>query len=264
MKNIIKIIMSKKSDFFILRKNKKLMKDKILDYGKLLKEGISEYEKSGVCLIIAALFGIVVSRFIWLSVVCFIAAVYYIVQILKFTKYGAINRIITRLAKDLAYKGIYDKERIDYMVFEYKKQYGELNVEYKELMRIINSYEKFVLKLGYILKDIQIESKRARKEKELIKNYNSQFFKGLHNAIAEKKKEIEKTSNVSIVEGYKKDENTMVYSDENGVYKEAEKVVDFFNDSNDNNAVVLKNKSDNKNLTVYLYKRNCKVQDNAL
>ena len=132
-------------------------------------------------------------------------------------------------------------------------------------MRIINSYEKFVLKLEYILKDIQIESKRARKEKELIKNYNAQFFKGLHNAVVGKKKEIQKSSNVSIVEGYKKDENTMVYSDEDGVYKEAEKVVDFFNDSNEiNSAVVLKNKSDKKNLTVYLYKRNCKVQDNAL
>ena len=207
--------------------------------------------------------GILINKYIFVSVVCFIAAVYLIILMIKYTKYGVINRIIKKLAYDLTYKGIYNKEKIDYMIYNYKKQFGEECAQYKDLCNLIIRYEKFVFKLEYIIRDLEIESVRKYKENKLLEKYIPHELNITYNDVTENNKnEIEHTT-INTVE-CRSEKDGLIYSSEDGKVKKAKKVVDFFNEEEKSNTVVLKNKSERKNLTIFLYKRNGDLQNNAL
>ncbi len=263
MQKLLNGVLNTKKDFFILRKNKELMADKIMDYSPSLKDGISKYKNVCIKFFISVMLGIIINKYILVSVVCFVAAIYFIILMLKYTKYGTIYKIIKKLACDITFKGIYNKEKIDYMVNNYKKQFGEECVQYKDLCNVVRRYEKFVLKLEYIIRDLEIESARKHKEKQLLKKYAPEELKLIDkDNIPISKNEIENIK-INTVE-CRNDKKGLIYSNEDGKVKEAKKVVDFFSEEEKNSTVVLKNKSERKNLTIFLYKRNGNLQNNAL
>ncbi|CAG9718533.1 hypothetical protein [Clostridium neonatale] len=272
--NFIKKIRIKKNDIFTLIKNRKLMIDKILSYSSTLSEGIKKYNNANIKFIILITIGILLNNYMLISIPCCLLSIYFIVLMLKYIKYGSVIHIVKKLSKDLAFKGIYDKEKISFMLQEFKDRYGDENVEFRELVITINSYESFVMKLEYIIRGLEIESKRAYKEKELLKKYNIPSFSYIEKHSTYRKAEEENQKNsyeVKTVGDYYRDSEdsiSMIYKDESGETKKVNRAIEFFEDENSEeykNTLILKsNSKNNKNLTVYLYKKESNFQKNAL
>ena len=271
--NFIKKIRIKKNDIFTLIKNRKLMIDKILSYSSTLSEGIKKYNNANIKFIILITIWILLNNYMLISIPCCLLSIYFIVLMLKYIKYGSVIHIVKKLSKDLAFKGIYDKEKISFMLQEFKDRYGE-NVEFRELVITINSYESFVMKLEYIIRGLEIESKRAYKEKELLKKYKIPSFSYIEKHSTYRKAEEENQKNsyeVKTVGDYYRDSEdsiSMIYKDESGETKKVNRAIEFFEDENSEeykNTLILKsNSKNNKNLTVYLYKKESNFQKNAL
>ena len=272
--NFIKKIRMKKNDIFTLIKNRKLMIDKILSYSSTLSEGIKKYNNANIKFIILITIGILLNNYMLISIPCCLLSIYFIVLMLKYIKYGSVIHIVKKLSKDLAFKGIYDKEKISFMLQEFKDRYGDENVEFRELVITINSYESFVMKLEYIIRGLEIESKRAYKEKELLKKYKIPSFSYIEKHSTYRKAEEENQKNsyeVKTVGDYYRDSEdsiSMIYKDESGETKKVNRAIEFFEDENSEeykNTLILKsNSKNNKNLTVYLYKKESNFQKNAL
>ena len=272
--NFIKKIRIKKNDIFTLMKNRKLMIDKILSYSSTLSEGIKKYNNANIKFIILITIGILLNNYMLISIPCCLLSIYFIVLMLKYIKYGSVIHIVKKLSKDLAFKGIYDKEKISFMLQEFKDRYGDENVEFRELVITINSYESFVMKLEYIIRGLEIESKRAYKEKELLKKYKIPSFSYIEKHSTYRKAEEENQKNsyeVKTVGDYYRDSEdsiSMIYKDESGETKKVNRAIEFFEDENSEeykNTLILKsNSKNNKNLTVYLYKKESNFQKNAL
>lgn len=272
--NFIKKIRIKKNDIFTLIKNRKLMIDKILSYSSTLSEGIKKYNNANIKFIILITIGILLNNYMLISIPCCLLSIYFIVLMLKYIKYGSVIHIVKKLSKDLAFKGIYDKEKISFMLQEFKDRYGDENVEFRELVITINSYESFVMKLEYIIRGLEIESKRAYKEKELLKKYKIPSFSYIEKHSTYRKAEEENQKNsyeVKTVGDYYRDSEdsiSMIYKDESGETKKVNRAIEFFEDENSEeykNTLILKsNSKNNKNLTVYLYKKESNFQKNAL
>ena len=272
--NFIKKIRMKKNDIFTLIKNRKLMIDKILSYSSTLSEGIKKYNNANIKFIILITIGILLNNYMLISIPCCLLSIYFIVLMLKYIKYGSVIHIVKKLSKDLAFKGIYDKEKISFMLQEFKDRYGDENVEFRELVITINSYESFVMKLEYIIRGLEIESKRAYKEKELLKKYKIPSFSYIEKHSTYRKAEEENQKNsyeVKTVGDYYRDSEdsiSMIYKDESGETKKENRAIEFFEDENSEeykNTLILKsNSKNNKNLTVYLYKKESNFQKNAL
>lgn len=272
--NFIKKIRIKKNDIFTLIKNRRLMIDKILSYSSTLSEGIKKYNNANIKFIILITIGILLNNYMLISIPCCLLSIYFIVLMLKYIKYGSVIHIVKKLSKDLAFKGIYDKEKISFMLQEFKDRYGDENVEFRELVITINSYESFVMKLEYIIRGLEIESKRAYKEKELLKKYKIPSFSYIEKHSTYRKAEEENQKNsyeVKTVGDYYRDSEdsiSMIYKDESGETKKVNRAIEFFEDENSEeykNTLILKsNSKNNKNLTVYLYKKESNFQKNAL
>ena len=272
--NFIKKIRIKKNDIFTLIKNRKLMIDKILSYSSTLSEGIKKYNNANIKFIILITIGILLNNYMLISIPCCLLSIYFIVLMLKYIKYGSVIHIVKKLSKDLAFKGIYDKEKISFMLQEFKDRYGDENIEFKELVTTIDSYESFVMKLEYIIRGLEIESKRAYKEKELLKKYKIPSFSYIEKHSTYRKAEEENQKNsyeVKTVGDYYRDSEdsiSMIYKDESGETKKVNRAIEFFEDENSEeykNTLILKsNSKNNKNLTVYLYKKESNFQKNAL
>ena len=272
--NFIKKIRIKKNDIFTLIKNRKLMIDKILSYSSTLSEGIKKYNNANIKFIILITIGILLNNYMLISIPCCLLSIYFIVLMLKYIKYGSVIHIVKKLSKDLAFKGIYDKEKISFMLQEFKDRYGDETVEFRELVITINSYESFVMKLEYIIRGLEIESKRAYKEKELLKKYKIPSFSYIEKHSTYRKAEEENQKNsyeVKTVGDYYRDSEdsiSMIYKDESGETKKVNRAIEFFEDENSEeykNTLILKsNSKNNKNLTVYLYKKESNFQKNAL
>lgn len=272
--NFIKKIRIKKNDIFTLIKNRKLMIDKILSYSSTLSDGIKKYNNANIKFIILITIGILLNNYMLISIPCCLLSIYFIVLMLKYIKYGSVIHIVKKLSKDLAFKGIYDKEKISFMLQEFKDRYGDENVEFRELVITINSYESFVMKLEYIIRGLEIESKRAYKEKELLKKYKIPSFSYIEKHSTYRKAEEENQKNsyeVKTVGDYYRDSEdsiSMIYKDESGETKKVNRAIEFFEDENSEeykNTLILKsNSKNNKNLTVYLYKKESNFQKNAL
>lgn len=276
MKNrFIQNIKNKKNDLFTLRKNRKLMIDKILSYSTVLPDGVKKYTDANIKFLILISIGILLNKFMLISVPCCFLSIYFVVCMLKYIKYGGIKRIIKKISKDITFKGIYDKEKINLMIKDFKDKYGDENKEFKELIIIINSYESFVMKLEYMIRGVKIESKRLQREKELLENYKIPPFKDFKEVLYSKREKDKPKENlnyeIKTVEDYDRDLEdsiSMVYKDETGQMKKINRAIEFFEDKNSEeykNTLVLKsNSKNNKNLTVYLYKKESNLQKNVL
>ena len=253
------------SDRKINRKNKNLMIDKILSYNPALLEGIEVYNDANKNFILLIFLGGLLVEFPLVLVPCCMLSIFFIIRMLQFIKYNSINNIVTKLAKDLSFKGIYDKEKAFYMLEDFKVKYGDNIIEYEELVMMVNKYEALVVKIENVLK---AGNKEYNKE-NFIQNAVRSFNKNEKNIIL-KQTEINKYKEVK---NYCIDINekiSLLYKNEDGEIKKVNKAIEFFNSEdnktyNNKNAVILKNvNKDNKNLTVYLYKKSSVLEKNVL
>lgn len=249
------------SDRKINMKNKNLMIDKILSYNPRLLEGIEIYKDANRNFILLILFGALLINFPLISVPCCMLSMFYLVKMLKYIKYNSINNIVKVLAKDLSFKGVYDKEKMENMLRDFKAKYGSEICEYTDLVNMLEKYEMFVTKIEYVLKNI------GEKSKQYISNTSGDdevlFNNGKNDIIGDKcirnnfisKKVHDSYKNIN-------ERVSVFYKKENGQVKMVNKAIEFFDNED---AVILKNiNKENKNLTVYLYKKSSDLQKNAL
>ena len=244
-----------KSDRKINKRNKNLMVDKILSYNPMLVQGIERYKDASKNFIFLIFLGALLIDFPLISVPCCILSIFFIIKMLQFIRYNSINNIVIQLAKDLSIRGIYDKEKALDMVEEFKNKYGEDIIEYEELVMMIDKYETFVTKIENVLRNVKIQTKR--------KHYNEDYLlKKEDNLGSEEIRDsqyINKQFNNHYIDFNEK--LSVIYKKEDGEIKKVNKAIEFFdvedNKTRDNkNAVILRNiNKDDKNLTVYLYKK---------
>lgn len=253
-----------KSDRKINQKNKNLMIDKILSYNPMLLEGIEAYKDANRNFTLQIFLGALLIGFPLISVPCCILSIFFLMKMLQFIRYKSINNIVIELAKDLSFKGVFDKEKVEYMLDNFKFKYGEDVIEYEELVKMLDKYETLVTKIEYALKNINII-----KEREL-KNVGMSFLNKEYNIDYE---EIKDNQYNSKEVNYYKDINekfSVLYKKEDGEIKKVNKAIEFFDNEDDESynsqeTVVLKNiNRDNKKLTIYLYKKSSNLQKNAL
>lgn len=246
------------SDRKINQKNKKLMIDTILSYCPMLLEGIEVYKDANRNFILLISLGALLIDFPIISVPCCILSMFFIVKMLQFIRYKSINNIVKELAKDLSIKGIYDREKLEDMLDDFRVKYGEDVSEYVELIKMLDKYEALVTKIECVLKNIDI-----KEEKDSYKE---------DNITAVEEKTIGKYSNKELNTYYKDftEKLSVIYKKEDGEVKKVNKAIEFFDNEGDesydnSNAVVLKNiNKDNRKLTVYLYKKSADLQKNVL
>jgi hypothetical protein len=256
-----------KSDRKINRKNKNLMIDKILSYNPMLLEGIEAYKDANRNFTLLIFLCALLIDFPLISVPCCILSMFFLMKMLQFIRYKSIDNIVLELAKDLSFKGIFDKEKVEYMLDDFKFKYGEDVIEYEELVKMLDKYETLVTKIEYVLKNSNI------KEEKDFNNENGEmsFLNKEDNIDCEEIKGNQYNSNQ--VNNYYKDINekfAVLYKKEDGEIKKINKAIEFFDNEDDesynsHDTVVLKNiNRDNKKLTIYLYKKSSNLQKNAL
>ena len=273
MKGKKKIELRKKfinNDRKINKKNKKLMIDKILSYNPMLLDGIEAYKDANRNFTLLIFLSALLIDFPLISVPCCILSVFFLIRMLQFIRYRSINNIVIKLAKDLSFKGIYDKEKAEYMLCDFKHKYGEDITEYKELLKMVDKYETLVTKIEHVLKSIKMEEE-IDNNTIFLKNGERLFINREDNLNCEEVKSNQHTSRE--VNNYYRDINekfSVLYKNENGETKKVSKAIEFFDNEDDeyyNNqeAVVLNNiNRENKKLTIYLYKKSSNLQKNAL
>lgn len=252
-----------KSDRKINKKNMNLMIDKILSYNPMLHEGIEVYKDANRNFMLLICLGVLLINYPLISVPCCILSMFFIIKMLEFVKYKSINNIVKELAKDVAYKGIYDKEKAIDMLDDFKAKYGEDAIEYDELINMINKYEALVTKIEYVLRNIMMDEKKSSYDKEsFLSNEEKSYTKNEN--YTDYKKSLDKKYKGRDVNSYYTDINgraSIIYRNRYGEVKKVNKAIEFFEEekneaSNNENTVILKNiNKENKNLTVYLYKK---------
>lgn len=261
-----------KSDRKINRKNKKLMADKILSYNPMLLEGIEVYKDANRNFIFLIFLGTLLINFPLISVPCCILSMFFIVKMLQFVRYKTIDDIVKKLAKDLSYKGIYDKEKVEYMLDDFNDKYGEDVIEYRELVDMVNKYEALVIKIEYVLRNINMKEKKSFNDTQNVLSSRELLFCESENNLDcgdIQGKQYKKIKVSNCLKGFN-EKSSVFYEKEDGEIKEVNKAIEFFETENNEfydkeNAVVLKNvNKENKNLTVYLYKKSPDLQNNAL
>lgn len=251
------------SDRKINMKNKNLMIDKILSYNTRLLEGIEIYKDANRNFILLILLGALLINFPLISVPCCMLSMFYLVKMLKYIKYNSINNIVKTLAKDLSFKGVYDKEKMENMLRDFKAKYGSEICEYTDLVNVLEKYERFVTKIEYVLKNIS----GKEKSKQYIDNTSGDdevlFNDGKSDIVGDKYIRNNFISK-KVYDSYKgiNERVSVFYKKENGQVKMVNKAIEFFDNED---TVVLKNiNKENKSLTVYLYKKSSDLQKNAL
>ena len=182
---------------------------------------------------------------------------------LQFIRYNSINNIVIELAKDLSVRGIYNKEKALDMLEDFKIKYGEDIIEYEELVIMIDKYEIFVTKIKNVLRSVKIQTERKNYNEDiLIKNGERSFVKKEDNINCEEIRDshyIKNQFNNRYIDFNEK--LSVIYKKEDGEIKKVNKAIEFFDFEDDathdnQKAVILRNiNKDNKNLTVYLYKK---------
>lgn len=259
-----------KSDRKINQKNEELMIDKIFSYNPMLIEGIEVYKDASRNFIFLIFLGALLVNFPLISVPCCMLSMFFVIKMLQFIRYKSISNIVKKLAKDLSYKGIYDKDKAMDMLDDFKNKYGQDVLEYEELVNMINKYEALVTKIEEVLRNINIKEKKSLyNEKNITDNGELSVWENnlSYRDIQEKQFKGRKISTYG--EGF--DEKlSVLYKNNYGEIKRVNKAIEFFEVENTEsysreNAVVLKNvNKENKNLTVYLYKKSSDLQKNVL
>lgn len=263
-KNLVKKLIKKVSrdkDKSINRQNKKLMMDKIFSYSPELLDGIEKYKDANRNFMLLMFLSVILINFPVISMLCCIVSVVFLVKMLQFIKYRNINSIVNILGKDLAYKGIYDKGKIQGLVEEFKERYGEDIMEYEKLIYMIEKYEVFITKIEYVISKMKTTKTVSTKEK-------------CTDNITVEENNIEEDLNLKKkVKDYCKDINgkfSLVCKNEEGEIKKVNRAIEFFDEENNDgektDTVVLKsNRRGNEDkLTVYLYKKSSDLQNNVL
>lgn len=239
------------------RKNKRLMIDKILSYSPDICEGIDMYNDANRNFWLLIILGGILKDFLMISLPCCILAVFFIVKMIQFIKYKTIYSMTKELAKDLLFKGIYNKNKAEHMLREFADKYGE-DEQFYEFYTMLEKYEQLVIKIEYILKNIN-------KEEDTIKenDYNNN-----------RKKSKDKLNVTEVIDGnskYDKDEKKEInYKFNKGSRSELgniNKAIELFDNKDDNKgkAILLKNRrEEDKNLKVYLYKKSIDCEKNIL
>jgi hypothetical protein len=253
----------------INRRNKRLMIDKILSYNPMLIEGIEIYKDANNNFLLLIFLGGLLVGYPLISLPCCLGAIFFIMRMLQYIKYKSINNIVTKLAKDLSSKGIYDSEKALDMIEDFKLKYGDDIFEYDELVNMINKYEGLVVKIESVLKGHNLKGDNKYYTNDIfIQNRMSTLGKRSDNMIlkeTERKLCEEKNCCIDF-----NDKISILYKKEDGEIKEVNKAIEFFDGGdnktyNNQNAVILNNvNKDNKNLTVYLYKKSSVLEKNVL
>lgn len=243
------------------KSNKVLMMEKILSYSPTLENGIEKYKVENRRFTLFILSSILLVNIPVVSLSCCFIAIAFLVKMLHLIKYRSIYNIVKKMGKDIAFSGIYNKGIVEGMVEDFKIQYGEDIIEYYELVYMVKKYEAFVIKIEQLLKNTN-KDKNDKKysEKCLYKDYDTSKIVNQNYD--------ELNGNTSLKEENKNcnSKYSLLYKNEEGEIKKVNRAIEFFDDKNKNaGAVVLKggNKKDKK-LTVYLYKKNSELQNNAL
>ncbi|MBN7572718.1 MULTISPECIES: hypothetical protein [Clostridium] len=261
-----------KSERKIKRKNKNLLADKILAYNPELLEGIGVYKDASRNFIFLIFLGALLIDFPIISVPCCILSMFFIIRMLQFIKYKSINNIVNEIAKDLSFKGIYNKGKVDDMLNDFKVKYGEDIVEYNQLVSMLEKYEALVMNIEFALKNITFRDKVKKDNKEeLIINDNEITFFENDNDIDCEIYNRDEYKNKRANNYYRSfnEKFSVLYKNGDREIKRVNKAIEFFDDGDNENtnesAVVLKNvNKENKNLTVYLYKKSSSLQKNVL
>lgn len=258
------------SDIKINRRNKNLMIDKILSYNPVLVEGIEIYKDASKNFLLLIILGTLLVQFPLISLPCCILAIFFIIRMLQFIKYKSINSIVTKLAKDLSFKGIYDKEKALDMLEDFKIKYGEDIDEYEELVYMVNKYEGLVIKIERVLKGCSNnDNKKDYNEEFFLRNRKGEFYRNESNVIS-KETEVNTRTEINNYCIDFSERFSVLYKKEDGEVKEVKKAIEFFDVGenktyNNQNAVILENiNKNNKNLTVYLYKKSSSLEKNVL
>lgn len=245
----------------INRKNKRLMMDKIFSYSPELVEGIERYKEANRNFMLLMFFSIILINFPLLSMPCCIGAVVYLIKMLQFIKYRNIYSIVNILGKDLAYKGIYDKGKIQGLIEEFEERYGNDIEEYEKLVYMVDKYEVFITKIEYVISKMQTNKSSEIKDERIndISTESEKTISGqyLKNKVKDYCKDID-------------DKLSLTYKNEEGEIKKINRAIEFFEGEDENggkaNTVVLKSNRRGKKdkLTVYLYKKSSDLQNNPL
>lgn len=253
----------------INRKNKKLMIDKILSYNPMLIEGIEIYDDANNNFLLLIFLGGLLVEFPLISLPCCMVAIFFILRMLQYIKYKSINNIVTILAKDLSSKGIYDREKALDMIEDFKIKYGDDIVEYEELVNMINKYEELVLKIESVLKGFDMKKNNKYYGNDIFIQNRMSTFGNRNSNIGLKETERNKGKEKNYCIDFN-EKFSVLYKREDGEIKQVNKAIEFFDEAdnknyNNQNAVILKNvNKDNKNLTVYLYKKSPVAEKNVL
>lgn len=256
-----------KSDRKINQKNKNLMIEKILSYNPALVEGIEIYKDANRNFMLLIFLGALLINFPLISVPCCVLSMFFIIKMLQFIRYKSINNIVKELAKDISFKGIYDRGKVEDMLDDFRTKYGEDVIEYSELVEMIDKYENFVIKIECILKNINIHEKQNVYNKAGINSKKKAYLRREDRFTYG---ETEENQNKTLEQDYYFDETlSVLYKKENGEIKKINKAIELFDiesiENNSENAIILRNvNKENKNLTVYLYKKSSVLQKNAL
>lgn len=251
--------------------NKKLMIDKILSYNTTLSSGIEEYTYAQKNFWILMIFGILLRNFPLIAIPCCLLAIFFSIRMFKLMKYRSINTIVNELAKDLSFKGIYNQEKVDLMLNNFKNKYKKDNDEYEGLVNMIDNYKSFVVKIESLLRNINttLDSNNinSSEEYELCEDVENSFNKDNSKAITEVNSSIKNKTSIDQCEEDENGELSILYRKENGEIKKVKRAIEFFEDDKcyDNKAIVLKNNNKNNDkLTVYIYKKSLDLHNNAL
>lgn len=259
-----------KSDRKINQKNKKLMIDKIFSYNPMLIEGIEVYKDASRNFMFLIFFGVLLINFPLISVPCCMLSMFFVIKMLQFIRYKSINNIVKKLAKDLSYKGIYDKDKAMDMLDDFKNKYGQDILEYEELVNMINKYEALVTKIEEVLRNINIKEKKYLYNKKNTANNGELSIWENNLSYRDIQEKQFKGRKISTYEEGFDEKLSVLYKNNYGEIKRVNKAIEFFEVENTEsysreNAVVLKNvNKENKNLTVYLYKKSSDLQKNVL
>ena len=261
----------KKIDKKINLNNKKLMIDKILSYDLKLTSGIEKYLYAQKNFWILIILGILLRDFPLIALPCCLLAMIFSIRMFQLIKYKSINNIVNELAKDLSFKGIYDQQKVDLMLTDFKNKYGEDISEYESLANMIENYKAFVVKIEALLRNVNtkldINDIDPVKEYDFTKDRTTLFNEDNSRIVSKTNRKIKNKTEIDDWEEDENEELSILYRKEDGEVKKVKRAIEFFEDEKAYNskAVVLKSTDrNNDKLTVYIYKKSLDLQKNAL
>lgn len=241
-------------------KNKKLMSDKILSYSPELIEGINKYNDANIKFTFLLLLTTLCISIPMVSLVVCTLTVIYLVKMFKLIRFRNIKNIVNTLSRDLAFRGIYDKGKVEMFLDDFVEKYGDDIIEYDLLINMIDKYEVLVNKIEFAIRNITTLNEEDSKEDI---NYEAKLTNEYVN-------EEHTTKKIDKNKGILNKKFALIYKNEEGEIKKINKAIEFFDNKaseNDNsNTVVLKSnkKGEQSKLTVYLHKKSAEIPENRI